>query len=443
MATNKKRKKVKKPSPPHMDGSALIRHTKTYLDACYATTRRIFQVVGGDASLFDTFTKRQKQFMFQVQVQPPRIQAMPGHKVPRQYIRYIQDELMVFLKKEYYDKEAGVTLMNMITIGLMLELMFSFDMFIEKLGAPQREVVERLSKAFEERNISSTIQRTISFHVKTSLMMISQPNFRIYGQSIKKYTPSSIDRFSLHPTIHIITHKCRSIRFNYRNHERKAFRVAMGQFLDTPYMGATIAMSRIFPNIKDDQLLNIYIQTHAIHRFKERINTFYPIMRNQFFVISLMMSQRVVRGTSGMQLIACIAPADGEEERTIGYFAFTIDGNNLLVLTLLPLLSESVPEGRILYERLHLSAGDLIYLGMDKLSFFYDVDIEQIPALKKVLFDELHLDYIRRDVFNNFRAPDAPFDEKKTLFVKNFFDKLQDQPADHAEVLNDLAKSDV
>jgi hypothetical protein len=202
--------------------------------------------------------------------------------------------------------------------------------------------------------------------------------------------------------------------------------------MSTPCTGVTIAMSTIFPGIKHDRLLNVYIQSHAIHRFKERVDTLYPIMRNEFFVISLMAVQRVVRAPNGTQLIACIIPSEGEkkgDEKTIGYFAFTIDGDNLLVLTLLPLLSHNVPEGRVLYERLHLSPEELKFLGMDKLSFFFDVDIAQIPLLKKVLYDELHLDYMR-NVYNSYRSKNAPFNEKKTLFVKNFFDKLEERTVD-------------
>ncbi|MDR2388669.1 MAG: hypothetical protein LBD89_02645 [Tannerellaceae bacterium] len=437
MATNKKRKKTQ---TPHWNSTVSVKYTKTYLDACYATARRIFRTMGEDPSVFDTFTKRQRQDMFRIQVIPPRIQAMSGHRVPRQYIRYVQDELIAYLKWRQFDKEAGVSWMDIATVGQTLEMVFSVDSFVNKLSPLQREVADRLNKAFKEKSLFAQAQEMIAAHIKISLTMLSQPNFRIYGHCMDKCIPS-IHKPSLQPIVRITTHECQSLRFKYHNRERTAFRVATGQYMDIPYAGATIAMSKIFPNIKHDRQLNIYIQSHAIHRFKERIDTFDPIMRNQFFVLSLMMTQSVVRAPGGMQLIACIAPSSGRDN-TIGYFVFTIDGDNLLVLTLLPLLSHSVPEGRILYERLHLSAEDLTYLGMDKLSFFYDVDIEQIPVLKQVLFDELHLNYIR-GIYNSFHSKNDPFDEKKTLFVKNFFQKLEEQPADHTEVFNDLKNLDV
>jgi hypothetical protein len=383
--------------------------------------------MGEDISTFDLFTKHQKQDMFRVVVSPPRVMVVQGHKVPKQYIRYIQDELITQMKKLYFNKEHQVTWMELATVGLSMILIFAIEEFVNTLPAPQLEMVERIRTKFDDKDLFKQIQDMIAGQIKMSLLMLSQPNFRIYGQ-VDEQAPLA-HRANFQPVVRIITHECQSLRFKYRNRERTAFRVAMGQFVDEPYTGATIALSKIFPGIKRDRMLNIYIQSHAIHRFKERIDTLYPILRNEFFIMSLMLVQRIVRGPDGMQYIACIMPAE-TGVKTIGYFAFTIDSDNLLVLTLLPLLSLSVPEGRILYERLHLSTQDLKYLGMDKLSFFYDVDIEQIPLLKQVLYDELHLDYVRT-VYNSFRVKDTPFNEKKTLFVKNFFQKLEERPLDN------------
>ncbi|MDR1584031.1 MAG: hypothetical protein LBS55_12405 [Prevotellaceae bacterium] len=426
MAKNKKKKKSQ---PPFQRKTMLNKHSKTYFDTCYATARRIFKALGEDESTFDMFTKRQKHEIFGVVVTPPRIAAMHGHKVPRTYIRYIQDELITFLNHRYFNKEAEVTWMDMTTTGMAMVMIFGIDTFVKTLPSPQREIAERMNTIFDAHGIFEQVFDFVENQVKTSLLLLSQPNFRIYGQCTDKDDDEpSANMTGFRHTIRITTHECQSLRFKYHNKERTAFRIATGGFSSTPYTGATIAMSKIFPGIEHDRQLNIYIQSHAILRFKERINTLYPIMRNELFVVSLMFIQRIVRGPNGVLYIACIMPSDAGN-KIVAYFGFTIDGDNLLVLTLLPLLSYSVPEGRVLYERLHLSTEDLKYLGMDKLSFFYDVDIEQIPALKQVLFDELHLDYIRT-IYNSFRPEGAPFNEKKTLLVKNFFQKLEEHPFD-------------
>jgi hypothetical protein len=334
----------------------------------------------------------------------------------------MQEELILFMKHTYISQEDEVTLMDIATVGLSIYLTFSMDTFVTTLTPMQKEIVQRLRMAFATETTFLSIQEIITGKIKSLLMLLSQPNFRIYGQSLSTHRPT-INNSIVHQTVYIVVHECQTLRFKYNNVERTAFRLALGQFLDTPYMGATIATDKISPDMEHGKLLNIYVQSHAIHRFKERIDTLYPILRNEFLILSLMFVQKIVWAPNKTPLIACVMPLDGEE-KTVGYFAFTIDGDNLLVLTLLPMLSYNVPEGRILYDRLHLSSEDLKYLGMDKLSFFYEVDISQIPILKKVLYDELHLEYVH-NVYNSFREKNAPFNEKKTLFVKNFFQKLE------------------
>jgi hypothetical protein len=434
-----KKKKKKAQTTPQRGMSLPGKHSQTQLKSCYEISRRIFQSLGEDESTFDLFTKRQKQEMFRILVSPPRIVTMPGHKVPKQYIRHIQDELITLMKRTYFDEEHGVTWMDMATVGHSLLLIFSTESFRATLPSSQKEVADRLHTFFEDKEIFLRLQDTIAQDVKFSLLMLSQPNFRIYGQDLGG-RPFITNRTNLQPVVRITTHECQSLRFKYRNVERTAFRVAMGQFLSVPYTGATIVLSKILPGIKHDRTLNIYIQSHAIHRFKERIDTLDPVYRNQLFVLSLMLVQKVVRAPNGTQLIACIIPIAGGE-KTIGYFAFTIEGENLLVLTLLPLLSYNVPEGRILYERLRLSPEELKYLGMDRLSFFFEVDIEQIPLLKKVLYDELHLDYVHT-VYNSFRSKNDSFNEKRTLFVKNFFQKLEERSLDSIADAEEINVSD-
>ncbi|MDR1344809.1 MAG: hypothetical protein LBJ39_05590 [Tannerellaceae bacterium] len=440
MAQNKKKKKVQ--SAYQTKTSMPGKHANAFLESCYSTARRILCAFGEDVSAFDLFTKRQKQKMFLIAISPPRVVAMKGHRVPRHYIRYVQEMTITSLKLSYFDKEQGVTWMEMLTVGQAMMMAFRVDSFRDSFVGPQRELMERLSAAFEAHKIMIECQHKVARAVKVTLMTLSQPNFRIYGQAPIEHV-SHADMPCIRPMVYIVTHESQSLRFKYRNKERTAFRVAMGQDITEPYTGATIAMSKIFPGIKHDRELNIYIQSHALHRFKARIDTLHPVMRNEFFVLSLMISQQVVRGPNGMQYIACIMPGAENKDARIGYFAFTIDGNNLLVLTLLPLLSRNVPEGRILYDRLHLSTEDLKYLGMDRLSFFYEVDIEQIPLLKQVLYDELHLDYIHT-LYNSNRSKGDPCNEKRTLFVKNFFKNIEDRMLENDMGQNtDIEETDV
>jgi hypothetical protein len=423
----KDRKKKKAQQPAHTGG---LKPTNSYLNMCYATARKIFRAIGEDESLFDIFTKRQKQELFSVIISPPYIAAMPGHKVPKSFIRYIQEHLTISLKNTPFDKETGLTWMDMVTVGKSLLLSFSTETYTSLLQPLQLEAVKRLSAAFEAKNMFMESQKLITDLIRVSLLCLSQPNFRIYGLAPPNPTVST-RRKAIRHILYITTHECQTLRFNYCNRERTAFRVLIGPLGLIPSFGAIIGMSKLFPGIKHDRALNIYIQSHAIHRLKDRVDTLHPGIRNQVMMLSLMFSQRIVRGADGRLYIALVIPEDNGA-RTVGYFAFTIDGNNLLVLTFLPLLSHRMPEGNLLSTRLHLSPEDMKHLGMDKLSFFYDIDINQIPALKQVLYDELHLEHIHT-LYSTLRSKDQPFNEKRTSFVKNFFLKLEDSPFNTAD----------
>jgi hypothetical protein len=416
-------KKKKKKVQPTIQRIAPVKLSNTYLETCYATARRMMPIFGEEESTFDMFTKRQKQNIFKIVVPPPHIAVMPGHKVPKPYVRYIQEELIGHMKRIHFDKQHKITLMEMATVGLSIYFTFSVDKFLVTLPPEQANIVLRIRKVFEIKDTFLKIQEQIMGELKVLLILFSRPNFRIYGQCMNAHQPTLYNS-NFQQIIHITSHECQTLRFRYRNIERTAFRLALGQSFSTPYEPATIPINKLFPNSKQNKLLNIYVQSHAIYRFKERIDTILPILRNEFLTISLMFVQKIVWAPNNTPLIACIISIDGTD-KTVGYFAVTIDGDNLLVLTFLPILSYNVPEGRILYERLHLSPDDMKYLGMDKLSFFYEVDISQIPVLKQVIYDELHLEYIRT-TYHSYRDKYANFNEKKTLFVKNFFQKLEE-----------------
>ncbi|MDR0686325.1 MAG: hypothetical protein LBF79_02540 [Dysgonamonadaceae bacterium] len=424
MAKNRKRKKA---AETLRKKSANEKRLKPDADEYMATAKRLLISLEGSAAAFDVFTKKQKQDIFRLFVVPPHCTAEPGRDVPRHFVRYIQDSLLRHLNTEYFDRDMGLTLMDVITVGTTMSMIFNEKRFRACLSPLQMETVDRINGIFEERKVIFDAFNNLMQFSKIILVMLSQPNFRVYGFSSTDYDLVSLGRRSMRLNIVVTSHPCQSVRFSYHNRERISFRIAAGQFLTTPYTAATIRMSAIYPNIESDRVLNIYIQPHAIHRFKERIDTIDPFVRNEYFFFSLFYFQHVTHGPDGSQFIECMTPTE-RGEKCMGYFTFTIDGDNLHILTILPILCRSTPQGRVLSDRLGLSDSDMIYLGMDKLSFFYNVDIGRIPQLKRVLFDELHLEYIR-GIYNFYRSDADGFDEKKTLFVESFFRKMEEHSA--------------
>ena len=187
--------------------------------------------------------------------------------------------------------------------------------------------------------------------------------------------------------------------------------------------GATIQQKKFFSNAKEDENLNIYIQSHALHRFKERVDIFEPAYRN-YLIQEVLIFEQIVIPFGRHFLLSCTIGGTSP----IGYFTYFISGYDLVINTFLPLTSEGTPEGESLCKLLPLSKEDFNYLGMDKISFYSTIDFEQIPLLKNAFINSgiWKTKIAIEEVFDDtlFEKETPSIDMNKTMFVKNFFDKI-------------------
>jgi len=205
--------------------------------------------------------------------------------------------------------------------------------------------------------------------------------------------------------------------------KRKAYRLLI---LDNVYIleptAGVVPKTKIFPKANESEKFNIYIQSHALRRFKERMDIYEAPDRNFMFLSSLINSkcQKVV--TDGKQkFLACAI--DG---CPVGYFTFFIIEDDLVINTFLPIVSDMVPEGKKLHELIPLGKEDMKYLNMDKASFLLDIDFDQIPVLKYA-FTESGIWKAKKALETTVYKPvEKGIDMKKTMFVKSFFDKINE-----------------
>jgi len=200
------------------------------------------------------------------------------------------------------------------------------------------------------------------------------------------------------------------------------FEPADGLYLPKPL---TIFQKAIFPKEKADKRFNMYVQSHAFQRFKERVDTLEPTDHNLLFQYTFERNLKLVHFDK-RDLFACLIA----DNCSIGYFTFLIRGDDIIINTFLPLVGDNTPEGKKLQKRLSLSREEIVFLGMDKISFFSRVDFDQIPELKQALIDsdiwkiKLALDdfYVEEDTADDY----SPIDSAKTTFVKNYFEKREE-----------------
>ncbi|MDR2563421.1 MAG: hypothetical protein LBC98_05695 [Prevotellaceae bacterium] len=399
--------------------------SKTQFERGCNVAHKMFRLLGLDPAIFDGFTKKQKLFLLNNETQPPIICAEAGSSVPRQYLNKIRKETYAYLNGEYVDQETKFSYMEMLTYGisiwLMLEIGGERNMFADTCSR-NKVFSDFLNERGESKNVlhSKWFGRLYAF-LEFQMTLYSQMNFRTYGYNISHdiTEPQIKNGFgTIRLEIKINSIESESIYFTHNGVSRKAFKVMNGANSLGKATHAFIMQSKLFPESKErDKPYFLYIQSHVIQRFKERMNILETTGRNHLLNISITLMQDIVRNNEGQLLLVCSA-----NNNTMGYFPFVIKGNKLLILSFLPFVSASCPEGAKLHKLLGLQKEDIKYLGMDKMSFYVMVDFDQIPVLRDALKETGIWKTKKMFVEDD---PDPPsFNEEKTSFVKSFFQKL-------------------
>jgi len=416
MAQNKKRKKAPAQKSPDVRKRVL---NKTFVDKAYIAVKKVLRAYGLDPDIFDRFSKYQRSVFLLCETQAPRFRVAEGCRVPRQLVALLNSSTHHFLRNNYYgDRSIGLTYLELVTFGITLYYQITAVHTKKSFPAEQMPIINVIADKFIEFPVFKALE-AVGTHIRKSVQMISKVNFRLYGYDWDLAVPG--EQGSLMSTVTIYSEECESIYFSYRNNYHKAFRVKAGRVISTPSYGAII--DRWFVTGRETckkQFFDIYIQSHALLRIKERVDIFPAHRRNFYAMDTLLYMHKVVFNSNGQAMFECYY-----KDVLFGYYPFVIQGNKLFVLSFLPIISPDTPKGMLLAKRLNLQKEDMIYLGMDKLSFFFTVDFTQIPLLYEALLEAglgPLLNYTSEDLL--------PFehDAKKTLRVKHFFEKALISP---------------
>ena len=427
MAKNRNKKYI-----PQSGGTAKRRKPSPQeMQQCYLVAQKLLRHFDLDPKLLEVFTKRQKERLYHLYYITPIIKPQKERTVPRQYIRNINSDAYHFIKKKFWgNPDNKLTFFELYTAGLSflstIQGMFREDNLFEP-GTPQFESASRICEKFDRDDLMNESSKEVSDHIFYLTRRYSRVNFRMYGHTLDcdKIPDKRCNCghcFEYRMSYRITVQESETKYFSFNNIYRQTFRMfepADGLYLPKPL---TIFQTALFPNEKEDRVFNMYVQSHVFHRFKERMDTLSPTDLNLLFQYTFTRYLKLVK-YDNRELFACLIA----DNCSIGYFSFLIRGDDIVINTFLPLVGENTPEGKKLQKLLSLSKDEVIYLGMDKISFFTRVDFEQVPELKKALIDS-NIWPIKLALDDLFETEDAdsdasPIDINKTMFVKNYFDK--------------------
>jgi hypothetical protein len=378
--------KKKKKTPPKPSREL---KSKAFFNERLAAVRRMFLAYGLDPALLERFNKKQMQFLLHATADQPKFKAKEGHRVSRRLLDFVSESTHRFMRQHTFgDEKFGFTYIDMATHGLAFACAVMLESWEPTFPPEQSEIIKELAKTFGDNRLSRDLDE-VTVYIHHLSMMISKMNFRVYGFGWRSDVVRYERHFRITNPILMSSEDVESVRVLHNGKERPAFRVMTGQVVMSPGEKATIKRSLVTTEGGDpDDLLEIYIQSHALQRAKERVDVLPAHKRNYYITIALMYIQHVVDGPGRRKMLTCCDSIliDGKETPVVfGYFPFIIEGDKLIITTCLPLTAPETWSGKALRERLRLQTEDMKYLGMDKLSFYLTVDFEQVPALKEVI----------------------------------------------------------
>lgn len=388
MAKSKKKKKVQISRSIKKDYEV----TKTFFDKFSIVARKTLQLMELDPALYDKFTKKQKIEMMRAKIAPPHFEAMPGHQVPRHYIRLVQKRSTEFM--EYVcigDPALKLTFYDYLTMGSQFGT-FCSATHERKQYCEQAEVYKTIAdRVIELEDFGEhTLMRQYFEFLRELLGHLSQFNYRMYGFALAfKQTRS---RLMLANYIQITSIECEKKAFIFHDKKRPAFRMLMPNFIESKVNYVNIPIDRVFENGTTDKFLKLYIQSHALHRMKERLDTL-TIFEKNLYLINAVIFGKKIRLASGREAFEML----DEANHIIAYLPFIVQDDCVVILTVLPVTNPASPIGKKLCETLGVTKAELEICGMDKLSYFLSTDFDKIPRLKQAL-ESNNLMYLTEDL---------------------------------------------
>ena len=398
---------------------------KANLEKSYVVAKKIMRHYGLDTGLVDVFTNKQRERLLRLCYDEPDVKVKKEKTVPRQFVRSIVNETYQHLINDYWgDPENDLLLMELATFGISFLGNLSDDLKRNAFtpNTPQEAAAKKIFEAYNKDYIIDKAFEEILANVWYKTRCYSRVTYRMYGfeYDVERKRLACGCCFKNKLRIRLTAQNSETKVFSYNNIKRKAYRIYKMEDGYNLLENASVERNKIFPKTQDEEKMDIYIQSHVLHRFKERMDIFSPSQTN------LMIQYAFSRGMNLAKIEnRVVFECQLENELPVGYFTFFVNENDVVINTILPMTSENTPLGKKLYKSLRLSKDEIVFLGMDKISFLMKIDFEEIPALKQALIDSgiWEVKMMLERLSTEDKLEKVQIDKERTKFVKHFFDK--------------------
>ena len=424
MSQSKKRKKnvpCRKPPKSYLDIS------KHYFEEYVRVAHKLMMMAGMDPAEFDVLTKRTKHQMMMIKETPYHIVAEKDNKVPQAYIRFFNRIMGFYEKKTYYgDPKFNVTFLDYVTYGLsFIFAIRNHDVRVNITSDDQHQQLDKIKELLikyvdgNEKDHYFIRSNEVMRHV---LMYVSMPNYRFYTS--EEGGEIDYQKCRMQNLIKVSSFEPEKRYFKVKGEKHSSYQLwhyELFSEVNNPNPEKTEIPAVLMEEDDLDEAIKImkdrgtvvklpvYVQNHALHRIRQRLDCMDNLYVNMVFSLSFMVP-KFITAKNGQRMIRAI----DQSGKPVGYFPFLKQDEAILLLTFLPLSSPIAPEGSVLYKELGIKIDDSKYIGLDKLSFYIKTDFEALPKLKQALqkADMWHLTEIKTQ---------NQTERKDDLLLKRFF----------------------
>ncbi len=283
-------------------------------------------------------------------------------------IRYMLDKFLADHKFRIIEGGEEVSYKDYLAAGRALVYYLTIG---EKGKYPTilHEKFDRLIEAVDEDHKPTDM---ISYIGGLLCMYISRINRRLYWLDHHMEFKDGL----LYDCLYMHTENPEKLNVSVRNGLRTVYRVGW-TFTSHGMEWSTVRKGDLcIPTASPDRMLDVYIQSHALIRLKERVDCEASSMLHFHLFWALKELKIEKLGTQSLIEFRLY-------QKKVGYLVFDLAGNIMVIKTFLFLTMDGTPEGDHLREKLGLQAIDKRYLEIDRLSTFIGSDIKDNQELKE------------------------------------------------------------
>ena len=340
----------------------------------------------GIGDLYSEIPLAQKKLIAKARFRNLRIEVEQGSQVNRQDLRFFKGITSMYLKKNSIPFGPGG---QMISLNDYFTAGYTFMSFFGNIDESSFEGADQLRKAAIE--FKSYMQKEDNpYHsylaklIHGLLFFTSRPDRLIYSirmGTIRLYSGSKMIGLSV--CIYFRSQKPIKRQVILEKKKRIAYRVGVPDKSGENIVWVKIPHNLLVSNYsgKHEQL-DMYIQSHALHRFDERIRGLDTVEGLRLSLNYSLKDPTIVEYKDGIGLLEFT-----HANKKFGYFVFNLIDDMLILRTFLFLTNSGTPEGKKIDKLLGIRKIDKQYLALDTAYTFMHTDLLNSPWLCDLLVE--------------------------------------------------------